>query len=73
VLASQAHLLGTVIDLINASISANQVPGVQITQVNMRLPDGRPVVLTWIPDAVTVPDPETGEPVTRGDWAVTAS
>lgn len=69
-LASHTRILDAVVSKINNSIAtqSDAALGVQITQVNLTMPDGKPVVLTWNPEARKDAD---GNPV--GDWVVTLS
>jgi hypothetical protein len=67
-LASYTPLLTNVIDLINKSITAQDVAGVRITQVNVLMPDDKAVTLFWNDQAFTNDDGTF-----RGDWEITAT
>lgn len=66
-LGSQTEVLQQVLALINGSIAGHDIPGVQITQVNVRLPDNHTITLTWEPEAIRNEDDTF-----TGDWVVTS-
>jgi hypothetical protein len=66
--AKDVKLLDAVIDRISSSITAADMPGVSISQVNLVMPDGLPVVLLWEAD----PPADDGTAATTGDWRIQA-
>lgn len=69
-LASHTRILDAVVAKINSAIAAEGDPalGVRITQVNLVMPDGRAVVLTWNDQAIPHADGSF-----TGDWQVSMS
>lgn len=64
-LGTQTQLLTTAVETVNTWRTAAESAGIDLQQINLQFPDGRPVVLKWLPEAV-----DNGDGTFTGSWLI---